>query len=78
MNYGQAIEAMKRGGTVGRWAKANRAVRLAHLGTTLQYFEAVTDGLRQPYVPTTEDQLADDWLSVGGVYSVDISFVEAA
>ncbi|WP_201269125.1 Thoeris anti-defense Tad2 family protein [Sinorhizobium meliloti] len=64
MNYGQAIEAMKRGGFVIRPQNTRRKIRLAHIGTPLQYFEVVSDDERQPYVPTTDDQLADDWFEV--------------
>ncbi|MEY9198647.1 hypothetical protein ABIA16_003763 [Sinorhizobium fredii] len=57
MNYGQAIEAMKRGETAGR---GEVVVRLAHAGTPLQYF---ADKHGKPYSPSVEDQLADDWCS---------------
>lgn len=60
MNYGQAIEAMKRGGAARRVRGA--CVRIAHLGTPLQYLEIIgDDGARQPYSPSDADQLADDW-----------------
>ncbi|QWY83230.1 protein of unknown function DUF2829 [Rhizobium phage RHph_X2_25] len=78
MNYGQAIEAMKRGGVVGRLSNASRVIRLTHIGTPLQYFEALTEGVRQPYTPSTDDQLADDWLHAGGVFAVSVRIAEAA
>ncbi|MEZ2132442.1 MULTISPECIES: hypothetical protein [unclassified Sinorhizobium] len=65
MNYGQAIEAMKAGGFVCRQAEPSRIMRLAHRGTTLQYFEAITGSDRQPHLPNTDDQLAEDWGIVG-------------
>lgn len=56
MNYGQAIEAMKRGGA----AKRNVAgpIRIAHRDTPLQYL-AYEDGM--PFNPSVADQLAEDW-----------------
>ncbi len=62
MNYGQAIEAMKAGSTVRRGPGAY--VYLAHRGTQLQCLEEVMAGVgRQPYEPTVDDQLANDWRS---------------
>ncbi|PKA40467.1 DUF2829 domain-containing protein [Rhizobium sullae] len=56
MNYGQAIEAMKRGGLVKRSVAG--AIRIAHHGTPLQYL-AYEDGM--PFNPSVADQLAEDW-----------------
>lgn len=64
MNYGQAIDAMKRGGFVVRAHNPRRKIRLTHRDTPLQYFEVVSDDERQPFVPTTDDQLADDWCEI--------------
>ncbi|MGM4911406.1 Thoeris anti-defense Tad2 family protein [Rhizobium sp. 768_B6_N1_8] len=63
MNYGEAIEAMKAGHTVGRTSNRPAAVYISHPGTSLQYLEVVTDGVRKPYAPTTDDQLAEDWVA---------------
>ncbi|RVO41384.1 DUF2829 domain-containing protein [Sinorhizobium meliloti] len=63
MNYGQAIEAMKRGDVVRR--TMGGYVHLAHRGTPLQYFEIVeAGGSRKPYLPSIEDQLAENWSGV--------------
>lgn len=60
MNYGKAIEAMKSGEAVRRGPGAY--VYLAHRGTPMQYLEEVIAGVgRQPYEPTVDDQLAEDW-----------------
>lgn len=60
MNYGQAIEAMKRGGAARR--TVGSLVRIVERGTPLEYLEIVEAGVgRKPYVPTVADQLAEDW-----------------
>jgi hypothetical protein len=60
MNYGRAIEAMKAGKPARRGAGGY--VHLAHRGTPLQYLEAVVAGEgRKPYIPSIDDQLAEDW-----------------
>ncbi|QIX21397.1 DUF2829 domain-containing protein [Agrobacterium pusense] len=59
MNYGQAIEAMKKGGAARR--VRGTCVQIVHRGSPLQYFEITSASGRQPYVPTVEDQLAEDW-----------------
>ncbi|MBY3263900.1 DUF2829 domain-containing protein [Rhizobium laguerreae] len=59
MNYGQAIEAMKIGGAARR--RRGTCVQLVHRGTPLQYLEITDEDGRRPYVPSTDDQLADDW-----------------
>jgi hypothetical protein len=56
MNYGQAIEAMKKGGAAKR--SVAWYIRIAHRGTPLQYF-AYEDGM--PFNPSVADQLAEDW-----------------
>lgn len=61
MNYGQAIEAMKRGAAAWRNASRDAVVFLEHPGTPMQYFRKNTPDGMFPYVPTTADQLADDW-----------------
>lgn len=61
MNYGQAIEAMKRAGAVSRAAAPDAVVFLEYPGTPMQYFRKNTpDGLF-PYAPSVDDQLAEDW-----------------
>ncbi|MBD9542975.1 DUF2829 domain-containing protein [Ensifer sp. ENS04] len=61
MTYGQAIEAMKRGCIVGREAEPDAAVGLMYGGTPQRYFRKSTPDSLHPYVPTTDDQLAEDW-----------------
>lgn len=62
MNYGAAIEAMKRGDLVKRDAQPDCFIHLAAADGPLAYFEATeSDGERAPFVPTTADQLAEDW-----------------
>jgi hypothetical protein len=78
MNYGQAIEAMRSGCVVGRTSMTDRVVRLAHPNTSLQYFEGITDASRQPYTPTTDDQLAEDWVYAGGILSFAVGVAMAA
>ncbi|MBB2818966.1 UNVERIFIED_ORG: hypothetical protein GGD59_002211 [Rhizobium esperanzae] len=56
MNYGEAIEAVKRGGTAKRSVAGS--IRIAHRGTPLQYL-AYEDGM--PFNPSVADQLAEDW-----------------
>lgn len=60
MNYGQAIEAMKRGGAARR--VVGSLVRIVERGTPLEYIEIVEAGVgRRPYVPSVADQPAEDW-----------------
>lgn len=60
MNYGQALEAMKKGGVARR--VAGSVVRLVERGTPLAYIEIVEAGVgRKPYVPSVADQIAEDW-----------------
>lgn len=60
MNYGQALEAMKKGWTARR--AVGSIVRLVERDTPLAYIEIIEAGVgRKPYVPSVADQLADDW-----------------
>jgi hypothetical protein len=60
MNYGQALEAMKRGGAARR--AVGSVVRLVERGTPLAYIEIVEAGVgRKPFAPSVADQLAEDW-----------------
>ncbi|WP_457659609.1 Thoeris anti-defense Tad2 family protein [Sinorhizobium medicae] len=62
MLYGEAIECMRRGFAVSRDDSPDAVVFLVQPGTPMQYFRKNTpDGL-YPYVPSTDDQLADDWM----------------
>lgn len=61
MNYGQALEAMKREATVSRVSAPDAVVYIAHPGTPLAYFEKNTPDGAVPYQPSFSDQLADDW-----------------
>jgi hypothetical protein len=76
MNYGEAIEAMKAGRTVGRTSNRPAAVYISRPGTSLQYLEVVTDGVRKPYTPTNDDQLAEDWV-VSTRWAIQDTQVEA-
>jgi hypothetical protein len=78
MNYGQAIEAMRHGAIVGRLSATKRIVRLAHIGTPMRYFESITEGERQPYAPSADDQLAEDWVYAGGILSPLVGIALAA
>jgi predicted HAD superfamily Cof-like phosphohydrolase len=62
MNYGQAIEAMKRGGTAWRDSAPDAIVFIAHHGTPLEYMSKITPDGQAVFQPTTRDQLAEDWL----------------
>lgn len=60
MNYGQALEAIKRGGAARR--AAGSVVRLVERGTPMAYIEIIEAGVgRRPFVPSVADQLAEDW-----------------
>lgn len=60
MNYGQALEAMKKGGAARR--VVGSIVRLVERGTPLAYIEIIEAGVGgKPFVPSVADQLAEDW-----------------
>lgn len=65
MNYGQAIEAMKRGGVVIRLSRPEAGYALVAAGTPLQFFQESTAQGFRPYIPSIEDQLAEDWGIIG-------------
>ena len=64
MHYGFAIESMKAGHPVARENAPDCVVFIEHRGSPLQYFRKKTSDGMYPFVPSTEDQLAEDWLAV--------------
>lgn len=69
MNYGQAIEAMKKGGFVSRLEDPLALIALVHADTPQRYFERRTGKHSEPFKPSVGDQLAEDWYPSGGVVS---------
>ncbi len=73
MNYGQAIEAMKKGGYVGRSSNPLVTVGMASPSTPQRYFEKRAPNVKSPFQPSVDDQLADDWYHAGGIIPVDLT-----
>lgn len=73
MNYGQAIEAMKKGGYVGRSSNPLVTVSLVSPSTPQRYLEKRAPNVKAPFHPSIDDQLADDWYHAGGIIPVDIA-----
>lgn len=73
MNYGQAIEAMKKGGFVSRLKDPLESIALAHADTPQRYFERRTGKHSEPFRPSVGDQLAEDWYPSGGVVSAELA-----
>lgn len=61
MNYGQAIEAIKRGECARRESIANTLVFLEEPGTPQEYLRKAEPSGLSPFVPSHADQLAEDW-----------------
>lgn len=68
-SFGDAVEKLKRGRSVRRlsWGVPGMGIALEKptpvSKMTLPYFYMYGDGFKCPWVPATDDILADDWMT---------------
>ncbi len=68
--FGDAVEKLKKGRSVRRlsWGVPGMGIAFqqpdAHSKMTMPYFYIYGPGFKAPWVPSTDDILAEDWMTV--------------